>query len=145
LLDQSVDVYHIETASDLDALKANTAASLQRARVLSNFNVLVRYILNRNDARIVRFPRSARERRLAIMFGDSQAIPTLDSLSSGQSTLLSIFGTILRYADQGDASNALNPTNLTGIVLIDEIDDHLHADLQHDILPRLIALFPRVQ
>ena len=34
---------------------------------------------------------------------------------------------------------------IEGIVLIDEIDAHLHADLQHEILPTLIKLFPRVQ
>lgn len=34
---------------------------------------------------------------------------------------------------------------IRGIVVIDEIELHLHTDLQHDILPNLISLFPQVQ
>jgi predicted ATPase len=34
---------------------------------------------------------------------------------------------------------------ISGIALIDEIDAHLHIDLQRDVLPNLIAMFPRVQ
>ena len=34
---------------------------------------------------------------------------------------------------------------ITGLVVIDEIDTHLHATLQHDVVPQLIKLFPKVQ
>lgn len=57
--------------------------------------------------------------------------------------LFGIFGTILKYADPGKVAR---PTSeMEGVVVIDEVDAHLHADLQHDVLPRLIELFPRVQ
>ena len=39
----------------------------------------------------------------------------------------------------------INIDQIEGIVLIDEIDAHLHADLQHEVLPTLMQLFPRVQ
>ena len=35
--------------------------------------------------------------------------------------------------------------DITGIVLIDEIDTHLHPSLQCEIVPQLIQLFPKVQ
>ena len=70
-------------------------------------------------------------------------LPNLDSLSAGQSTLLSIFGNTLRLGTS--AVGLPIPANATGIVLVDEVDAHLHADLQYGALPKLIALFPRVQ
>ena len=35
--------------------------------------------------------------------------------------------------------------DITGLVVIDEIASHLHPTLQHDVLPKLIKLFPKVQ
>jgi hypothetical protein len=37
------------------------------------------------------------------------------------------------------------PSQIAGIVLIDEADLHLHLGLQFDVLPSLIALFPKIQ
>jgi hypothetical protein len=42
------------------------------------------------------------------------------------------------------AANA-NPADIFGIVLIDEIDLHLHPSLQRALIPRLRKVFPRVQ
>ena len=36
-------------------------------------------------------------------------------------------------------------TDITGIVVIDEVDVQCHVDLQYRVIPRLIALFPKVQ
>jgi hypothetical protein len=38
-----------------------------------------------------------------------------------------------------------NPSDIFGIVLIDEIDLHLHPSLQRALIPRLRKVFPRVQ
>ncbi|WP_199236451.1 AAA family ATPase [Ramlibacter sp. WS9] len=69
--------------------------------------------------------------------------PNLFRLSSGEAALLCLFGEICRIAD-------LNATNIkleeiTGIVLVDEIDKHLHIKLQKEALPRLLELFPKIQ
>ena len=66
----------------------------------------------------------------------------MDGLSAGQATLLSMFGTLLRY---GDVGGNLSLPNLEGICLIDEIGAHMHIDLQHQVLPALIKQFPRIQ
>ena len=68
--------------------------------------------------------------------------PTLRHLSAGQGVLLNLFATILRYADKGGTQDL---TQITGIVVADEIDLHLHSQHQLEVLPRLISLFPKVQ
>jgi hypothetical protein len=77
------------------------------------------------------------------MMGNQPLLPSLDNLSAGQASLFAMFGTIIRYGDFGNV--LAGPTEIKGIVLIDEIDAHLHADLQHDVLPNLIRLFPGIQ
>ena len=72
-------------------------------------------------------------------------IPTLDSLSTGQSALFNMFTTIIRYADHNNIMNGVQISNITGIVIIDEIELHLHSKLQSEVLPNLIKMFPKVQ
>lgn len=69
--------------------------------------------------------------------------PNIFSLSSGESALLSMFGEILRQGDKLIANVRMG--SLTGIVLIDEVDKHLHITLQKEVLPKLFNLFPNVQ
>ncbi len=44
-----------------------------------------------------------------------------------------------------DINKSVQLNTIEGIVLIDEVDLHLHIKLQKDILPQLIKLFPKVQ
>ncbi|WP_345972236.1 ATP-binding protein [Sulfurimonas diazotrophicus] len=69
-------------------------------------------------------------------------VPSITNLSMGQSVLLNVFLTVMRYGDHGE-NTQLN--EIEGIVLIDEVDLHLHSDLQSQTLPNLIALFPKIQ
>lgn len=72
-------------------------------------------------------------------------VPTLDSLSTGQLALLNIFLTIVRYGELKNVRNSVSLDEISGIVVIDEIELHLHSNLQKEILPKLIKLFPKVQ
>ncbi len=67
--------------------------------------------------------------------------PSIFNMSSGELALVSLFGEITRQADniQHDFSS------VSGVVLIDEIDKHLHIKLQKEVLPSLMKLFPNVQ
>lgn len=65
----------------------------------------------------------------------------VDALSSGQATLLSVFGTLLMH---GDATGG-PVEGATGICVIDEIDAHVHIDLAYRAIPALIAEFPHIQ
>ncbi len=73
-----------------------------------------------------------------------RTIKDLMSLSAGESALFCMFASIVRDADL--ASMQFNtPEQIAGIVVIDEADLHLHLSLQYEVLPRLIALFPKIQ
>lgn len=76
---------------------------------------------------------------------DSVFCPSLNSLSTGQAALFNMFATIVRYADENDMNKSIHLSNIQGIVVIDEIELHLHSNLQKEILPQLIAMFPQVQ
>lgn len=72
-------------------------------------------------------------------------VPSLRALSTGQALLLDMFATIIRYSDRNDINKSIKLEDIKGIVVIDEIDAHLHADLQRKVVPRLVKLFPGVQ
>lgn len=76
---------------------------------------------------------------------DSRVCPTLDSLSTGQIALFNMFATIVHYADNNDITKSIHLDEITGIVVIDEIELHLHSKLQKEVLPKLIAMFPKIQ
>ena len=75
--------------------------------------------------------------------GSKSIAPNLFSLSSGEAALLCIFGEILRQADNLKINP--DPQKIKGLVLIDEIEKHLHITLQKEILPILFKLFPNIQ
>ena len=76
---------------------------------------------------------------------NSVLIPSLDSLSTGQSALFNIFATIVRYSEDNNINNSLALSQIEGIVIIDEVELHLHSNLQRNTLPKLMRLFPKVQ
>lgn len=80
-------------------------------------------------------------RKVAVHSNNQRLASGLNSLSGGQATMLAAFGTILRYAD----SAWLGPGEVEGVVLIDELDAHMHIDLQLKALPKLIKFFPKIQ
>lgn len=91
--------------------------------------------------------RNARGSRFRILRenDDSIVAPSLDALSTGQIAMFNTFATIIRYADNNDINQSIHLDRITGIVVIDEIELHLHTNLQKEVLPSLIQLFPKVQ
>jgi len=117
--------------------------ALQRGR--KNVEQLLCQVLEDNAAHLVLNYRTASHSRLGIRLGSGVTLPSLMHLSAGQSLLFNLFATIIRYADRDDLNKSINLDKIEGIILIDEIDAHLHSDLQFGVLPRLIKLFPKVQ
>lgn len=69
---------------------------------------------------------------------------TFDKLAAGFKSMINLIGNIvLRLAS--DADNQANPELLSGVVIIDEIDLHLHPKMQRFLVEKLTALFPKVQ
>ncbi|MFG0397934.1 AAA family ATPase [Pseudomonas sp. zjy_11] len=87
---------------------------------------------------------SRHSRQISIIKNEKILIPNLFHLSTGEIQLLNLFVTILRDFDSsGSPFDTLS--DLKGIVVIDEIDTHLHTSHQLNILPQLISSFPGVQ
>lgn len=66
---------------------------------------------------------------------------TFQSLSSGFSSIMAVYADLITKV----SLRSIDPDELTGIVLIDEIDAHLHVSLQKKILAFLKRAFPKVQ
>ena len=84
-----------------------------------------------------------------------QGIPTMilekdgeeldvNQLSQGEKSLLALVGDIARRLALLNPSLD-NPLEGEGVVMIDEVDLHLHPKWQHDLIDKLVATFPNVQ
>jgi predicted ATP-binding protein involved in virulence len=65
----------------------------------------------------------------------------LNQLSDGYSAILSIVTELIMRMEEHKTKSY----DIQGVVLIDEIETHLHIDLQKKILPFLISFFPKIQ
>ena len=117
--------------------------TLQQSR--ENVEQILQTILQEETAKLILNFRYFGPSRISIGMGDGRIIPTLQSLSAGQSQLFNLFATIIRYGEWRNLNKSMNLSKIAGLVVIDEIAAHLHPTLQHDVLPELISLFPRVQ
>ena len=81
----------------------------------------------------------------------NESYPSIFGMSSGELSLVSLFCEILRQADNvmkvedDNEKEGLDATDVSGIVLVDEVDKHLHIKLQKETLPTLFKMFPNVQ
>lgn len=71
-------------------------------------------------------------------------IPNIFQLSAGEMSLLNLFLSILRDYDLARVE-FVSAEEIHGIVIVDEIDLHLHTVHQHEVLPKLMDMFPKVQ
>jgi len=85
------------------------------------------------------------ESRVMVRFADGSSTP-FEHLSDGQRTILGLFCDIARRAA------ILNPhlkeevcSKATGVVLIDELDLHLHPKWQRRVIEDLRKIFPKIQ
>jgi predicted ATPase len=104
-------------------------------------------VILEQEVRFELLPRIYRNMRFQVFDAKTARpiIPSFESLSTGQSALFNMFATIIRYADQFSAGKNIMFKDIKGIVVIDEIELHLHAKFQREILPRLVSLFPSIQ
>lgn len=133
--------YLMDLVLDFTANPKNTTDQI----IWKIINVILQKIKQRDDIRLGIGQRG--HYRVSIVEQNSdgslkkQLLPSIDNLSLGESILLNLFINIIRHGD--------SPPKLTneikGIIAIDEIDVHLHTDLQNLVLPGLIKLFPKVQ
>jgi len=65
----------------------------------------------------------------------------LNELSDGYSSILAILTELILRME----AHKVKAYDMQGVVLIDEIETHLHVELQKKILPFLVSFFPRIQ
>jgi hypothetical protein len=143
------DFLPLPTAGDPTQMQWYISSNVQDKLLLKlarqNVERLLHSILEDENAKIVLNYRNVINGRIAIQLCDGTIIPSLVHLSAGQAILFNLFATIIRYADRADIHKSININEIKGIVLIDEIEAHLHTDLQYEVLPKLVKLFPKVQ
>ena len=147
-----LDVF-LDSLVDIGRLTPNLspekAIDLQNRQILRqarrNIERILQAILQDGTAELHLNFRNLAPSRLSIQLNNRQMIPSLQSLSEGQSQLFHLFATIIRYGERNDINRSIRLSEITGVVLIDEIDAHLHASLQYEVIPQLIQLFPKVQ
>ena len=103
---------------------------------------ITRQVLQQPDLRFGIAPRQSRA--VGVQANDTPIVPNIFQLSTGEVSLLNMFLSILRDYDMSDATVS-RPEDVQGIVVVDEIDLHLHVRHQCEVLPRLIQMFPKVQ
>ena len=84
------------------------------------------------------------DRAVSLWSGGVRTVPNVFQLSSGETSLLNLFLSILRDFNLTGAPFG-SATDIRGIAVVDEVDLHLHAIHQYEVLPRLIQMFPNVQ
>jgi hypothetical protein len=113
-------------------------------RARNNIEAILKKILQNPHARLVVGYRGQGS-RLQVDVGNGTVIPSLSHLSLGQSVLFNLFCTIVRHAETEDLNKGHQLDQVSGIAIIDEIESHLHEVLRYEVLPELIAMFPKVQ
>ena len=144
LLDCKIDLRKLNSG-----MNPNRQNDLNNRQILgvamNNVEEILKAILQQDSLDLQPNYRNTASSRLRIELSNGQIIPSLRSLSEGQSQLFNIFSTIIRYGERADINRSIRLSAITGLVLIDEIDAHLHPSLQHVVVPQLMKLFPKVQ
>jgi energy-coupling factor transporter ATP-binding protein EcfA2 len=131
----------------LDMRLANQQVTLEHI-LFQSLNTLISKTLISKNFGDLRFGIGARglggQRIQIIRTADNSTVyPTIFNLSAGETSLLCLFGELLRQADNYKHNILIQ--QISGIVLVDEVDKHLHIKLQKEVLPMLLGLFPNVQ
>lgn len=127
----------------------STKRNAPESVVWNNMNTILRKtLISKHPNEDVRFAvgrRGSGAERISIFKNDAntQLYPTIFGLSTGEQSMIMMFGEIIRQADK--LHNNIPLERIEGVVLIDEIDKNLHLRLQKEELPVLMQLFPKVQ
>ena len=114
-------------------------------------NSILSKIFMNKPYKSVRIGISNKEHRKISLIGiyadgtEEQIVPKFSNLSSGEIMIFGIFSSIIKAYDKATNSQSINFDTVSGIVIIDEIDTHLHSDLLKEVLPSLIKMFPKIQ
>ena len=130
--------YMVKLRADmLDAKEEGETLEVDRIKSwFENFEKSLRELFGAEDL-ILKYYRG--ELNFKIEYDDKSF--GLNELSDGYSSLLAILTELILRME----AHAVKAYDMQGVVLIDEIETHLHVELQKKILPFLVSFFPKVQ
>ena len=155
IMDVIIDMYLYEGSMQIirneDTIGAEQVFHGRNHDIQKAINNILTTIYTDSGFSKVRFGISKKRNRSIEVIGikenglEVSIVPRFSSLSYGEMMILGIFSTIIKAYDQLGEQDEFKLENIKGIVLIDEIDVHLHSDQLRRGLPELIATFPGVQ
>lgn len=87
---------------------------------------------------------SVRRNPLRMEVTKKNKIVTVNQLSDGEKCLIAMLGDLARRMAIANPQNPY-PLTGTGVIIIDEIDLHLHPQWQRFVVPKLLEVFPNCQ
>ena len=87
---------------------------------------------------------SVRRNPLRMEVTKKNKIVTVNQLSDGEKCLIAMLGDLARRMAIANPQNP-DPLTGTGVIIIDEIDLHLHPQWQRFVVPKLLEVFPNCQ
>ena len=117
--------------------KLNDNLDFEDDKLLAVRNAIYSFLPGFSNLRIMR----SRQKMIIEKNGESLSI---NQLSDGEKCLLALIGDLARRLALANP-NEDNPLNGTGIVIIDEIDLHLHPSMQRSVMENLAKTFPNLQ
>jgi predicted ATP-binding protein involved in virulence len=112
-------------------------------RILETLEALLRSVLNEDE-----IGRAGRDADNRLRFSRHGALLGAIDLPDGYRSTLAWLGDLCAAWHEtapAGTRRSVKPEDITGIVLVDEIDLHLHFRLQREIIPRIRKALPNVQ
>ena len=116
----------------------NTELEMSLTNWFSNFTGVLKNIYDCPDLRLVRDTKNLTF-KISI---PGQELFALNEMSDGYAAFINIYMELLMRLETSDG---IVDYQKSAIVLIDEIETHLHVELQKRVLPFLTTMFPNVQ
>jgi predicted ATP-binding protein involved in virulence len=142
-IDRDASMDFLQYMIDLDYQKLSAESDSDKKETLRinnwfiNFEKTLREIYENNSLELKRY---AKEKSFKICLPDREPFG-LNQVADGYSALLKIVIEIMMRME----NQIENSYNLPCIILIDEIEAHLHVELQKKVLPILTTTFPKAQ
>ncbi len=121
-----------------DANRQDVAAKNEGREIQIVTKTIENFIEGYSNLRIKRLPRPH------MLVDKNGETFNLEQLSDGEKNLIALVGDIARRLSIANP-NSNKPLEGDGIILIDEVDLHLHPSWQRLIIPKLTELFPNCQ
>ena len=142
-------IYNKNDNVEKDEQNNNQLMNYGNFEILKSLNSIINETLKKNNqAGTIRLGISQRSnplRRISVMIDydneqSEQYYPSIFNVSAGEASIITLFGEILHQADV-----LRKKSDISGIVVIDEVDKHLHIKIQKEVLPKLFDVFPNIQ